>query len=330
MSDVARRAGVSLGTVSNALNKPDRVMPATRERIDEAIRVLGYVRNGAARSLAAGDTGTVGLLLVAMDNSFFVEIARGAEGELLKHGTNLMLANSDVSLPRQDRYLELFEEQRMSGILLAPLDASLEGARRVRRHGRPLVLVNYSAEDFCGVLVDEQHGGHLAAQHLIEQGCRRIAFVGGPLKLQALEGRREGAIRAAADGGVSMDYLPTTSVRAHEGRRIGREIAALHPPERPDGLVMGADSLAVACVQELVAAGIDVPREIAVTGYDDNHFAADAPIPITTVRQPGQEMGEAASNLLLTELLGEEGHEHRTVIVRPELIPRASSRRVDT
>ncbi len=326
IADVARLAGVSVGTVSHALNKPAVVAPATLARVEGAVEELGYVRNRAARDLVAGDSRTVGMVLVALDNSFIVDIARGAEEAVRAQGRSLLLANADVDLPTQDHYLSLFDESRVAGVLLAPLDAPLDGAVRVRGHGRPVVLVNYAAEGFCGVLVDEERGGYLATQHLLDLGRRRLAFVGGPLTLSAVAGRLRGARRAAQEAGVEVEHLPTRSLQPGEGRRVAAEVAARPGGERPDGLVIAADSLAVACVQALTTVhDVAVPGDVAVTGYDDNHFVSDAPVPLTTVRQPGQEMGRRAAELLAREVEEGDEHVHTTVVVVPELLVRASS-----
>jgi LacI family transcriptional regulator len=328
MTDVARRAGVSVATVSNTLNRPEIVAPATRERVQTAITELGFVRNTTARSLKLGVVNTVGLVLVDIGNSFFVDIARGAEEATQRYGMSLVLANSDVDLARQQHYVSLFDEARFSGILLAPLDAPLGRVEATRRHGRPVVLVNYAAEGYCGVLVDEERGGYLAARHLIELGRRRLAFAGGPLTLSAVEGRLRGARRAVdeAGGDVRLEHLPTHSLNPGEGRRVAAQLAAFPAGRRVDGVVAAADTVAIGCVQELTTVhGVGVPDEIAVTGYDDNHFALDGPIPITTVRQPGQAMGEVATGLLMAEMAGLTGHTHRTVVLEPSLIPRRST-----
>ncbi|GLY18900.1 transcriptional regulator [Kineosporia sp. NBRC 101677] len=329
MNDVARRAGVSVATVSNTLNRPQLVTESTRLRVQEAIGELGFVRNSTARSLKLGVVNTVGLVLVDLGNSFFVDIARGAEGTTQEHGLSLMIANADVDLQRQDHYLNLFNEARVSGILLAPLDASLEHVSSARTAGRPVVLVNYAARGYCGVVADDELGGHLAARHLIEQGRTRLAFVGGPLTLGAVEARMRGAQRAADEAGLALVHLPTQSLNASEGRRIAAQIARMPARRRFDGVVTAADTLAMACVQDLTAVhGLTVPGEVAVTGYDDNHFASDGPIPLSTVRQPGPAMGAAAAGLLLAELTGRPQHRHRTLTLKPSLVVRNSS--VDT
>ena len=147
MQDVADRAGVAIGTVSNVLNRPDLVSERTRHKVETAIAALGFVRNSSARNLAAGSSDMVGLVVVDIGNSFFVDIARGAESASEQAGLKLLLANSDVDLRRQAGYLALFDEARAAGLLLAPLDAPLEAAYDVQDHGRPIVLVNAPGPD---------------------------------------------------------------------------------------------------------------------------------------------------------------------------------------
>ena len=228
MADVARHAGVALGTVSNTLNNPDKVAEATRRRVLASIAELGFVRNDAARSLAAGSSSTVGLVLADLDNSFFVDIARGAESILRQHGMNLLIANTDVDPAREQRNLELFEESRVAGILIAPTPWVPGRLPAIR--STPLVYVNAEAADpsYSAVVVDERRGGYLAARHLIDLGCTRLAFVGGPFLLNAVSARRQGARQAVAEAtGVTIETLETRGINIRHGRQAAREILEL-------------------------------------------------------------------------------------------------------
>ncbi|MFF1883013.1 LacI family DNA-binding transcriptional regulator [Pseudarthrobacter sp. NPDC058196] len=330
MSDVARAAGVSLGTVSNALNKPEIVSDRTRERVQAAIEKLGFVRNDAARSLAAGSSRTIGLVLTDVGNSLFVDIARGAEQAATEAGHALLLANSDVDFKKQESYLDIFDEARVAGILLAPLDASLEGVDRVRSHGRRIVLVNYAGDraDCCSVLVDEEHGGYLAAKHLIDLGRRRLVFAGGPENLRAVNDRRRGARRAVAEeaGRVSLEIVIGRSLNSPEGRRIAGDLASRGRSHLPDGIIAPSDQLAAGMIHELTAVyGLRVPQDVAVIGYDNNQFATEGAIPLSTIGQPGHEMGRVATKLLLEEAAESTGHEHRVLMLEPNLIARQST-----
>jgi len=330
MSDVARLAKVSMATVSNTLNQPDKVSPATQARVLKAIEQLGFVRNSAARSIAAGTSTTIGLVLADMGNTLFVDIARGAERQAQASGMSLLLANSDVDLQKQDSYLHLFDEARVAGIILAPLDDSLAEMEKVRRHGRPVVLVNDTGVTTrsCSVVVDEQYGGYLAARHLIDSGRRRLAFVGSPRHFHAISDRYLGAQRAVteASDGVTLELVETTALNVRDGYAVGRELAARVEDTRPDGVFAAADLLAVGCIQAMHGHnGIDVPRDVAVIGYDNNHFATETMVPVSTIAQPAEEMGQAATRLLLEEARKEPGHSHRRVTLQPRLIVRQSS-----
>ncbi|NED98935.1 LacI family DNA-binding transcriptional regulator [Phytoactinopolyspora halotolerans] len=328
MADVARRAGVSLGTVSNVINNPGVVAERTLRKVQDAIDELGFVPNQVARSLAVGHANTIGFVIVDLANSYFVDIARGVEELADESGVRLLLANSDVDLAKQDSYLELFEESRVSGILLAPLDAPLTRAEQIRRRQMPVVHVNWPGVDgeSCGVVVDEELGGYTATRHLIELGRQRLLFAGGPLSLSAVASRLTGARRAVEEeqGRVTLELLETDRLTVAAGLAVGRGIANRPPDERPDGLVSAADALASGAIQTMIYSGIEVPGDIAVIGYDNNHFAADHVIPISTIGQPGVDMGRAAAKLLFEEIT-RVPHVHRTITMNPELIVREST-----
>ena len=330
IADVAERAGVSIGTVSNVLNNPDIVKKATRARVLEAIDALGFVPNGAARSLATGVADTVGFIAVDLANSYFMDIAKGIESSASKSTPPFrsLLANSDVDLAKQSSYLHYFEQSRAGGTILAPLDAPLTEAERIRARGTRLVYVNWPGEDgiSCGVTVDEILGGRLSAQHLMDQGCTQLMFVGGPLKLTAVRDRFTGARQAVKEqAGTSLELLETRGLTVPSGVEVGRTIAAMAPHSRPDGIIAAADALASGLVQSLLLAGLRVPHDVAVVGYDDNHFADSATVPLSTIAQPGFAMGQLAMGLLIEEIFQSSAHEHRTLTVPPRLIERRSS-----
>jgi len=328
MSDVARHAGVALGTVSNALNHPDKVANSTLVRIRDAMDELGFVRNNQARSLATGQSHSLGMVVTDLANSFFVDIARGAEEGAQLESMTLLLANSDNALEKEDTYLDLFDQARFAGILLAPFEASTDGLDRVRSHGRPVVLVNVAADvsDGCSVVVDNQYGGYVAARHLIEQGRRRIAFVGGPDRLAPLLERRLGVERAILEeeGRVALEEFIVPAVNSPEGRAVGAEIAQRDARDRPDGVVAASDLLAMGMIHAF-AGVIDVPREMSLIGYDNNNAARESSLPISTIAPPGYELGLAAARLICDEIFRPAEHTHQSVSLKPRLLVRRSS-----
>jgi len=326
IQDVARRAGVAIGTVSNVLNNPDLVSEQTRAKVEVAIAELGFVRNSAARALAARRTDTVGLVLTDIANSLFVDIARGADSGTARGRLQLLLANSDSDEAKQNSYLELFDQARVAGIILAPMDRPLEATLAVHSHGRPLVLVNAPTAEprLCNVIVNEELGGYLAASHLLDQGARRLAYLAGYPDLHAITGRLDGVRRAVAGAGASLRVVEAPNLKIGSGRALGQQILQ---SDGIDGVVCPSDPLAIGVIQAATDLGIRVPEELLVVGYDDDHFASESAIPVSTVSQPGRRMGELAVELLLEEISQPADHLHQTVTLDPRLIPRRSSLR---
>ncbi|MCX4831900.1 LacI family transcriptional regulator [Streptomyces sp. NBC_00006] len=332
IKDVAREAGVSVGTVSNVINRPEAVADATRARVQAAIERLGYVRSESARQLRAGRSRIIGLLVLDMGNPFFVDVARGAERAARDAGLGVMVCNSAQSPAEEAEYLSLFAEQRVRGVLLTPAEATGPTVEAFRRHDIPFVLVDRVAEGAteCSVSVDDVNGGALAVRHLIDAGHRSIAYVSGPRTLNQVQDRRQGALRALEEAGLpssALRELPTERLDVAAGRDAGARLLGL--TERPTAVFCANDLLALGVLQSLYAAGVRVPDDIAIVGYDDIEFAAAAAVPLTSVRQPAVHMGALAADLLLEEIEAaddpERAHEHRRVVLQPELVVRGSS-----
>ncbi|HET6560394.1 MAG TPA: LacI family DNA-binding transcriptional regulator [Marmoricola sp.] len=329
MEDVARQAGVSLGTVSNVLNKPHMVSEKTREKVREAIQQLGFVPDRRARALAAGTSKTIGFVVIDLSNSFFLDMARGAEQEAQTAGFNVLLADSDMQVEKERVYMELFDEERVAGILLAPLPSPADDVVTSGRWGRDVVVLNSPvAEDRCSVIVDDEVGGYRAARHLIERGRRRLVFAGGPDTLAPVRNRRRGVERAVAEtnGAVGLSFLKSSELQAPDGRKLGHRLAAMAAGERPDGIVAAADLLALGMIQAVLAeTELRFPEDLSLIGYDDNRAAWDSVVPITTMAQPGTEMGRVGARLLIEEIRSGRTHRHEHVVLEPTLLVRESS-----
>lgn len=329
VADVARAAGVSLGTVSNVLNNPGKVTPRTRGKVEAAIAALGFVRNGAARSLAAGSSRTLGFVLEDLTNTFFLDLAKGAEETAQDGNLNIVLANADSREDKQRSYLELFEEERVAGILLAPRRDLLDQLTPLLARGVRVVVLNANPpDDVCSVQTDNVMGGYLATQHLIAGGCRRLMFAGAwrfPAVVDRLEGARK-AVAEAGDG-VTLDVVATDGVTAEDGYEVAALVHDRPAGGRPDGIIAGADLLALGVVQATLVHGLlRIPHDLSVIGYDNNREAWSSLVPLTTVDQAGVEMGRAAATMILEELRTPGEHEHRRVVMNPVLVPKASTR----
>jgi LacI family transcriptional regulator len=324
--DVAAAAYVSVGTVSNVLNAPDRVAPDTVARVHAAIERLGFIRNDAARQLRAGRSRCVGLLVLDVGNPFFTDVARSAERHAAENNLVVLLGTSDDDAERERTYLETFDEQRVYGLLISPVSDDLSRLHALHTRGVPVVLVDRdgTGTPFASVAVDDIAGGRLAAEHLCEQGRRRIAYVGGPAGLRQVADRLTGA-RAAVENctGATLEVVTTGEPSVLAGRAAGEELCARTRDTRPDAVFCANDLLAIGMLQALTQNGFEVPADIALIGYDDIDFARSAVIPLSSIRQPSADIGATAIELLLTS--GVETAEPRHVVFRPELVARAST-----
>lgn len=328
--DVAQRAGVSVGTVSNVMNHPDKVSPAVFSRVQEAITALGFVRNDAARQLRDGRSKTIGLVVLDVRNPFFTDIARGAEDEAARAGLTVTLGNSDENPLREASYLDLFEQQRVHGVLISPFADITDRLRSLRDRGIRAVLVDRTSSDhsFSSVSVDDVAGGRLAAEHLIAQGRRRLAFIGGPMPIRQVTDRLDGARQAVAvNPDVTLEVIPIDALSVIAGRAAGAEILSRPRAERPDAIFAANDLVSMGVLQALMMQGsvVDVPGEIALIGYDDIDFASAAVVPLSSIRQPSALIGATAVEILLAEA-DDPTVEPRQFVFQPELVVRASTR----
>ena len=331
MKDVAALADVSLGTVSNVVNSPDLVSEKTRKRVLTAIAKLGWVPNESARQLRAGRSRAIGMVVMDIANPFFTDLVLGAENYVEERGYFIQVSNSAQEPGRERSHLKLLEQQRVSGVLLAPIWGLSDQVTQLRRRNIPVVLLDRAgdAADLCSVSVDDVEGGRLAMQHLLDQGHTHIALVGGPGDLQQVRDRRLGAeVARTRHGGARVLTISTPNLDTDSGVAAAGELAALPPSERPTAVFAANDLLAIGVLQGFVTHGLRVPEDIAIIGYDDVTFAASAAVPLSSIRQPRRELGRRAAELLFDEIetsSNGERHEHQAVRFTPELIVRRSS-----
>lgn len=329
IKDVARRAGVSVGTVSNVLNRPEIVAESTRDRVLAAINELGFVRNETARQLRVGRGRTIGLVILDVANPFFTDVARGVEEVAEANDISLTLCSTGENRNRELRHLHALEQQRVLGILLSPVEAEDDSLDELVGRGTSVVLVDReSKRGRCSVSVDSIRGGFLAVDHLLGAGHRRVAFVGGPLTIRQGIDRLRGAKEAFLAAGLSEDDLfviETASFSVASGRAAAAQVAEMRQSMRPTAAFCANDLLALGFLQGIMQHGLLVPEDVAIVGYDDIEFAAAAAIPLTSVRQPREELGRVAMQLILEEVAEDSEHKHRQVRFQPELIVRQST-----
>ena len=331
IKEVATAAGVSVGTVSNVLNKPHLVAETTRDRVQAAIAELGFVRNESARHLRSGASRAVGLVVIDAANPFFSDVARGVEDTVQAAGGVVLLGNSAGDSDREHRYLELFEQQRVRGVLIAPTGDTVPPLDSLARRGIPVVFLDRYPEgaDCSSVSVDDVAGGCLAVRHLLERGHRALAFVGGPSTLRQVRDRRQGAEETIATAtGATLLAVSTPALTIAAGRQAGEELAALPDAQRPTAVFAANDLVALGVLAGLTDQGLRVPEDVAIVGYDDIEFAAAAAVPLSSVRQPRAELGRRGAELLFEEIRRREAglpRQRTEVRFDCELVVRRSS-----
>lgn len=328
VKDVAALAGVSVTTVSNVLNTPGRVADATRRNVEKAMADLGFVRNESARQLRAGKSRTVAFVASDVANPFFTEISVGVQEIIESEDLSLFLCNSHQDVQRQSAFLGRLEQQRVLGVVLTPVAGADSLIDALPERGTPVVLLDDTTSSglHCSVTVDDHAGGRLAGEHLSQRGHSRTAFV-GPLSVPQVITRRAGFSEALADGGTGsaelMD-LVSEGLTIEDGRRVAQQIASFPRDRRPTAAFCANDLLAIGLIQGCIEAGLTVPEDLAVVGYDDIEFAQSSSVPLTTVASPKRELGRAAARLLLDESANPD-HEHQHIRFTPRLVARMSS-----
>jgi LacI family transcriptional regulator len=326
--DVAERAGVSVGTVSNALNRPEIVAEKTLASVLEVMDEIGFVRNAAARQLTGATSPALGLVLLDVDNPFFTNVYRGVETAADEAGYLVVVCGVAGDASHEQRQLRLLEEQRVAGILAAGVGrGSSRLYRDMRKRGMPIVLLDRrgASRNQCSVSVDDVAGGRLAAAHLLELGHKRIGLVNGPREWDQCADRRDGFLAQLDEARLGLPAafdIEMEAMTIAAGEAAARKL--LERKRRPSAIFCANDLLALGAEHALLAAGCAVPGEFAVVGYDDVAFATMAFVPVTSIRQPAFELGHRGATLLLEEA-GGGPHRHQQVIFEPELVVRQST-----
>lgn len=306
LRDVARRAGVSIATVSYVLNGTRSVSPEVEARVWEAVAALGYRPNRLARGLRRKRTHVLGLIVPDSANPFFAEIARGLEDLSFAHDYSLILCNSDGDPAKEQRYLGVLIEQQVDGIALVSARATPVHLTILQERGIPFVVVDRDLpglEADC-VLADNFQGGYLATRHLIDRGHRRIACITGPSDLTPSADRVRGYQKAMEEAGIEPLelWIHRGDFRAESGYHAARLFLSLPPSIRPTAIFACNDLMAIGAMRAIGEAGLSIPQDIALVGFDDIVLASYVIPSLTTVAQPTYEMGRLAGELLLRRI----------------------------
>ena len=325
LRDVAKAAKVSVGTVSNVLNRSEVVAPKTLARVQATIKELGFVPNGFARNLRSGQSRTLGLIVPDVSNPFFTEVARGVEDAASKRDYAVFLCNSDESATKEERYVNVLIQQQVRGVLITPADMKSDRLDVMRDRGIAVALLDreIKGRKQCSVSVDDVHGGQIAIEYLAGLGHKNIAWVCGPESIPQVADRGAGVAKAAKVAGSKIETIRVSLMNATNGEEAARKILELDA--LPTAIFCANDLLALGVMRALLASKVRIPEQVSVLGYDNIEFAPSAAVPLSSIAQPSYQMGVTAADLLLNECEDGDSHEHQQIRFQPQLVERAST-----
>ncbi len=330
LKDVAADLGVSLMTVSRALRNHPDIGEETRLRVLKRVEELNYQPDWMARGMVTGRSYLVGLVIPDLMHSFFAEIAMAVSAKLMPLGYQVVIANTEEQQAAEERHVHALLGRKVDGLILASAYKTARGPmfRAIAANGVPLVLIDrmvkgaeasYAGSDDVGI-------GELATEHLIEEGCRRIAHIQGPA-LSTGRGRLEGFRAAMQRAGLAVDerYVVPGDISDTAGYDAMRVLLAL--PEPPDGVFCYSDPVAAGAMKAITEAGLSIPGDIAIVGAGNVHYSDLLRVSLSTVDQGSSMIGQGAADLLVRAMEDSGANPRDLVLVGPKLIIRNSSRR---
>jgi len=324
--DVAKRAGISTTTVSHVINKTRFVAESTQEAVMNAIKELNYSPSAVARSLKVNQTNTIGLLAVSNDSPYFAEIIHAVEKSCYDKGYTLILCNSQNEPERQRSYLAMLAQKRVDGLLVMcseyppSLLALLESYNNI-----PMMIMDWGkSSDFIDNIEDNSfEGAYMAVKYLIERGHRDIGTITGYLNEHTGRERQNGFLKALKEANIETpsDWIIKSDFQPEYGYQAMQKILA--QKKRPTAIFCGGDVIAMGAICAIEEAGLSVPEDISVIGYDNIKTSRFFNPPLTTIHQPKERLGQMALDMLLDRIINKREEFHAIELV-PELIERKS------
>ena len=326
LRDVAKQANVSLGTVSNVLNRPTTVSEETKQKVREAIDMLGFIPNAGDARLTQ-DSKLVGLILPLGQNPFYDELAQGVEDSLSKAGYRVLIGYS-----REDEAIELqllnsMVEANFRGIIVTPVGADNQVFDKFIDKN---VRVGFSSQtddepEQCSVSIDQVRGGYIGIEYLASLGHKKIMWLSGPDHHHQSNQRFVGITQAAKDFDIQLSVMNSPSLDFLAGEHLAPQIIAAGP--LPDAIFAGNDALALGVMNYFHKVGIPVPGQVSVLGYDNVSYAESALVPLSTVSQTPYQLGWTMGSQLVFEFKATQDHVHQHVVFQPKIVERASTTR---
>ena len=339
VSDIAKHAGVSIGTVSNYLNYPERVSATLKTRISRAIADLGYVpKHSGGQIPASNTTPVIGFVMTDIEHSLFTSIFEGVQEVCEDHGMQVVGLNALSDKQRQSDMVRLLIGMNVTGILLSTVEDSPEDVAAARAAGIPIILIDHTnprdADPVCSVMSDNVSAGQMAAEELIRTGCTRLAFLAHSFDYESVQDRQLGVQKAVmlagrngGDARISSEVIDSGGLYVEDGYESGLTIAAMPEGERPDGIVTVDTPLGVGVINALLEQGVRIPEDISVIACEEAQVKPLGSLPLTSVAANATDIGRKAMTQMLDHMDDADAHVHVTALIKPTLIRRASTRR---
>lgn len=323
IQQVAEAAGVSTATVSRAINKSDAVSEELRNQVIQAVQKLGYKPNRSARNLRAHNVRKVGVLFADVQNPFFTSVLAGIEASLQKADYVLLLGNSNEDRHIEQEHLKVFQEEGVAGIILAAVTDSAAPYQKVIRNGVPILALDRLVEGLKvdSVSINNVEAAALATEHLLNLGHKDVAFIGGPVSISTARLRLEGYRKALLNHGLVNERVELGNFRQVGGYRAMKALLSTKP--YPSAVFVSNNLMTLGALQAIHEAGLNIPKDIALIGFDDMPWATSLQPPLTVIAQPTYNLGTIAVRLLLDRILN-PANPIQQVILESQLIVRES------
>jgi LacI family transcriptional regulator len=326
LRDVAKLADVSVGTVSNVLNRPSNVSEETRLKVRNAIDILGFMPDGTMKSKNS-DSSVIGVIVPLSNNPFYEELTLGIEDAIAKAGLCVLIGYSREDAAIELQLLTSMIDAGFKGVIVSPVGSRNQVFEKFIEKN---VRVGYISQtddqpEQCSVSIDQVRGGYIGVKFLHQLGHKKVLWVSGPSHHHQSNQRFVGITQAAKEFDIDLSVMQSQSLDFMSGEQLGPVIVAAGP--LPDAIFAGNDSMAMGMINYFSSVGIKVPDQISILGYDNTSYAESGLIPLSTVSQTPYQLGATMGAQMVAELSAGIDHIHQHVVFQPQIIERSSTAR---
>lgn len=324
LRDVAKQANVSLGTVSNVLNRPSQVSEEMRQKVRKAIDMLGFIPHSNSRA-STKEQKIIGLILPLSNNPFYEELAQGIEDAVAKSGLRVLIGYSREDEAIEMHLLTSMVDAGFKGIILTPVGARNQVFEKFIEDNVRVGFISQTDDhvEQCSVSIDQVRGGYIGIEYLAKLGHKKILWISGPEHHHQSNQRFVGVTQAAKEFGVEVSTMVTPSLDFLSGEHLAPVILANGP--LPDAIFCANDATALGVMNYFYKTGLKVPDDVSFLGYDNVSYAESALVPLSTVSQTPYQLGFTMGNQMITEIEAKNDHIHQHVIFQPQIVERAST-----